>query len=495
MNYTILAMPLFIVLIHVIKLFFHHPKNNKLPPGPKQIPIFGNIFNLGEKPHRSFTSLAKIYGPIILLKLGSVTTIVVSSSDVAREMFLKNDHVLSNRTIPNSVKAGNHDKLSMSWLPVSQKWRHLRKIAAIQLFSTQRLDASQSLRQAKVKQLLEYVQECCNLGIPVDIGRATFTTTLSLLSNTFFSKELAHYSSNKSQEFKKLMWDIMEEIGRPNYVDYFPILGFMDPFSIPRRLANYFDKLIGVFQEIIGERLLLKKSWGTETSNDVLSTLLNLYEQNELSMDEINHLLVDIFNAGTDTIASTLEWAMAELVKNPDLMTKAQIEIKSSLEKNCSIIQESDIPNLPYLQAIIKETLRLHPPTVFLLPRKADEDVELYGYIVPKNAQVLVNLWAIARDEKIWENPEIFNPERFLGRDIDIKGRNFELLPFGAGRRICPGLTLANRMLNLMLANLVHSFDWKLEDGVNPSDLDMNEKFGITLQKVIPLKLIPIAKL
>ncbi|KAL9231941.1 hypothetical protein vseg_007099 [Gypsophila vaccaria] len=497
MNYTtILSMLLSIVLIQLLKMFFHHPKNNKLPPGPKQIPIFGNIFNIGEKPHRSFTNLAKLYGPIISLKLGSVTTIIVSSADVAREMFLKHDHVLSNRTIPNSVKAGNHDKLSMSWLPVSHKWRHLRKIAAMQLFSTQRLDSSQSLRLAKVQQLLEHVQECCNLGLSVDIGRATFTTTLSLLSNTFFSKELAHYSSSKSQEFKQLMWDIMVEIGRPNYVDYFPMLGFMDPCSIRRRLSNYFDKLIGVFQEIIGERLLLKKkSCGGDTTNDVLSTLLNLYEQNELSMDEINHLLVDIFNAGTDTIASTLEWAMAELVKNREMMTKAQIEIENALEKNCQIIQESDISKLPYLQAIIKETLRLHPPTVFLLPRKADEDVELYGYIVPKNAQVLVNLWAIARDEKVWENPEIFNPERFLGRDIDVKGRNFELLPFGAGRRICPGATLAIRMLNLMLANLVNSFNWKLEDGVNPIDLDMNEKFGITLQKVIPLKVIPMPRL
>ncbi|XP_074286027.1 cytochrome P450 76AD1-like [Silene latifolia] len=494
MDYTILTMLLSIMVIHLLKTFLHHPKPNKLPPGPKPIPIFGNIFDLGEKPHRSFANLSKIYGPLMSLKLGSVTTIVVSSSAVAEEMFVKNDQALSNRTIPNSVRAGDHDKLSMSWLPVSPKWRKLRKIAAVQLFSVQRLDATQTARQTKVEQLLEYVQECCDLRVPVDIGRATFTTTLSLLSNTFFSKELAHYKCSKSQEFKKLMWAIMEEIGRPNYVDYFPMLGFLDPFSIRRRLANYFDKLITVFQEIIGERLLLKKTGSRDTPNDVLSTLLSLYELDELSMDEINHLLVDIFNAGTDTIASTLEWSMAELMKTPEIMTKAQFEIEQTFGKNRPVIQESDISNLPYLQAIIKETLRLHPPTVFLLPRKAEEDVELYGYIVPKNAQVLVNLWAISRDEKVWVNPEVFHPERFLGSDIDVKGRNFELLPFGAGRRICPGMTLAYRMLCLMLANLVNSFDWKLEDGVSRSDLDMNEKFGITLQKVIPLKLIPVAK-
>lgn len=202
----------------------------------------------------------------------------------------------------------------------------------------------------------------------------------------------------------------------------------------------------------------------------------------------------DIFDAGTDTTASTLEWAMAELVKNPYMMVKVQDEIEQAIGKGCSMVQESDISKLPYLQAIIKETLRLHPPTVFLLPRKADADVELYGYVVPKNAQVLVNLWAIGRDPKVWKNPEVFSPERFLESNIDYKGRDFELLPFGAGRRICPGLTLAYRMLNLMMANFLHSYDWKLEDGMHPKDLDMDEKFGITLQKVKPLQVIPVPR-
>lgn len=305
--------------------------------------------------------------------------------------------------------------------------------------------------------------------------------------------ELADHNSSASQEFKQLMWCIMEEIGRPNYADFFPILGYIDPFGIRRRLAAYFDKLIAVFQDIIRERQNAR-STNSSTTNDILDTLLNLYQENELSMEEINHLLVDIFDAGTDTTASTLEWAMAELAKNPHMMARAQNEIEQALGKDCTIIQESDISKLPYVQAVIKESLRLHPPTVFLLPRKADQDVELYGYVVPKNAQVLVNLWAIGRDPKVWKNAEVFMPERFLESDIDVKGRDFELLPFGAGRRICPGLTLAYRMLNLMMATLIHSFDWKLEDGISPQDLDMTEKFGITLQKVKPLQVIPIPK-
>ncbi|XP_021776187.1 cytochrome P450 76AD1-like [Chenopodium quinoa] len=497
MEHTTLALILSILFIcfHLVRSFVSHStKSNKLPPGPKRMPIFGNILDLGEKPHRSFANLAKIHGPLVSLQLGSITTIIVSSADVAKEMFLKNDQLLANRTIPDSVRAGNHDKLSMSWLPISAKWRNLRKISAVQLLSNQRLDASQAHRQAKVEQLLAYVQDCSKKGQPVDIGRAAFTTSLNLLSNTFFSTELASHESNNSQEFKQLMWNIMEEIGRPNYADYFPILGYVDPFGIRRRLAAYFDKLIAVFQDIICERQKIRstKVSSEKQTGDILDTLLNLYDENELSMGEINHLLVDIFDAGTDTTASTLEWAMAELVKNPGMMIRVQNEIELAIGKGCSMVQEADISKLPYLQAIIKETLRLHPPTVFLLPRKADIDVELYGYVVPKNAQVLVNLWAIGRDPKVWKNPEIFSPERFLGCDIDFKGRDFELLPFGAGRRICPGLTLAYRMLNLMMANFVHSFDWKLEDGMNPKDLDMDEKFGITLQKVKPLQVIPV---
>nr|AJD87470.1 cytochrome P450 CYP76AD14 [Basella alba] len=495
----LLSTSYFIIYLIITKLGFHYkvlPKNPKqrlrLPPGPKPLPIIGNVLELGSKPHRSFTNLAKVHGPLISLRLGSVTTIIVSSSHVAKEMFLKNDQSLSsNRTIPHSVTAGDHHKLTMSWLPVSPKWRSFRKITTFHLLSPQRLDACCSLRQAKVQQLFEYVLQCSRTGQPVDIGKAAFTTSLNLLSKLFFSLELAHHRSTKSQEFKDLIWNIMEDIGKPNIADHFPCLKYFDPSGIRRRLASSFERLIEVFQDIIRQRMSL--SFGSSHNNDVLDVLLGLYNQKELTMDEINHLLVDIFDAGTDTTSSTFEWSMAELMKNRRIMEKAQAEILHVLGKN-SYIQESDISKLPYLRAIIKETLRLHPPTVFLLPRKADADVELYGYVVPKDAQILVNLWALGRDPAVWENPDEFSPDRFMGSEIDVKGRDFGLLPFGAGRRICPGMNLAIRMLTLMLATLLRSFDWKLPEGEAPAQLDMDEKFGIALQKTTPLKIIPIFK-
>ncbi|KAL2896009.1 Cytochrome P450 76AD1 [Bienertia sinuspersici] len=472
---AIIAIAIWLISFHFVKkLLIHQTKITKLlPPGPKPLPIIGNILNVGKKPHLSFTNLAKIHGPLISLRLGSVTTIVVSSAKVAKEMFLKNDNALSNRTVPNSVTAGDHDKLTMSWLPVSPKWRTFRKITAVHLLSPQRLDACKTLRHAKVQQLFQYVKECAEKGQAVDIGKAAFTTSLNLLSKLFFSKELANHKSHSSQELKELIWNIMEDIGKPNYADYFPILGCVDPLGIRRRLACSFDKLIAVFQKIISQRLATKR-----ITDDVLDVLLELYKQNELSMGEINHLLV---------------WVMSELIRNPKMMAKAQEEIEQVLGKDRQI-QESDIIKLPYLQAIIKETLRLHPPTVFLLPRKANIDVELYGYVVPRGAQILVNLWAIGRDPQAWENPDVFSPERFLGSEIDLKGRDFGLLPFGAGRRICPGMNLAIRMLTLMLATLLRFFNWKLREGINPIDLDMDEKFGIALQKSEPLQIIPVLK-
>ena len=202
-------------------------------------------------------------------------------------------------------------------------------------------------------------------------------------------------------------------------------------------------------------------------------------------------MLQDLFVAGTDTTSSTLEWAMAELLHNPEKLLKAQVELLQTIGKDKQV-KESDITRLPFLQAVVKETFRLHPVVPFLIPHRVEEDRDIDGLTVPKNAQVLVNAWAIGRDPNIWENPNSFVPERFLELDMDVKGQNFELIPFGAGRRICPGLPLATRMVHLMLASLIHSCDWKLEDGITPENMNMEDRFGITLQKAQPLKAIPI---
>ncbi|XP_050289096.1 cytochrome P450 76T24-like isoform X4 [Quercus robur] len=468
-----------------------------LPPGPHPFPIIGNILELGKLPHQEIAKLSKTYGPLMTLKLGSITTIVISSPTLAKEALQKNDQAFSSRTIPNMAHVFDHHKLSMAWIPTNAKWKNLRKASATQIFATKPLDATQALRQTKLQELLDHVNQSCKSGAPIDIGQLVFTTVLNSISNTFFSMDLAQYDSNLSQEFRDLACSVAEEAGRPNIADYFPALRLIDPQGVRKRTRIYFSKVFGIFDGIINQRLQLRaSSKGFKESNDVLDSLLNLTEEDnsEISLVDIKHLLLDLFLAGIDTTSSTVEWAMAVLLHNPIKMAKARDELDEVLGKG-GHVQESDISKFHYLQAIVKETFRLHPPVPFLIPHKAETNIEICGFIVPKNAQTLINVWAMGRDSSIWQNPNLFMPERFLEQDIDFKGRDFELIPFGAGRRICPGLPLANRMVHLMLASLVYYSAWKLPDEMRPEHMDMGETFGLTLHREVPLRAIPIKSL
>lgn len=202
-----------------------------------------------------------------------------------------------------------------------------------------------------------------------------------------------------------------------------------------------------------------------------------------------------MFTAGTDTTTSTLEWAMAELLHNPKTLEKVQKELRNvGINHPNMKLTERDFENLPYLQAVIKETLRLHPPLPFLVPHMAMDSCNMLGYNIEKEAQVLVNVWAIGRDMKTWKDPLEFKPERFFdpNMQVDYKGQHFEFIPFGSGRRMCPAIPLASRLLPLALGSVLLSFDWVLEDGTKPEDMDMSERMGITLRKAVPLKALPV---
>ncbi|XP_061348879.1 geraniol 8-hydroxylase-like [Gastrolobium bilobum] len=480
------------IFVQVLHSLFSNKSNHKLPPGPVGVPIFGNLLQLGKKPHQTLTCLANIHGPIMSLKLGQVTTIVMSSSDMAKQVLQTHDQFLANRKVPDAMRGANHDKYSLPFLPISHQWRVLRKSCNGLLFSNKNLDATEELRREKIQELFNDIHQHSLVGEAVDIGRLAFKTTINLLSNTIYSMDFVH-SASKAGEFKELVGNILKEIGRPNLADCFPVLKMVDPHGIRRRTSNCFVKLLTIFKHLINHRLKIRKDTGYCTKNDMLDAMLDNAEENSRDMytTKMERLSLDLFVAGTDTITSTVEWAMAELLRNPNIMSKAKEELEQTIGKG-NLVGESDITRLPYLQAIVKETFRLHPAVPLLLPRKAEIDVEMHNYTVPKGAQVLVNVWAIGRDPNLWENPNLFSPERFLGSEIDFKGRSFELTPFGAGRRICPGLPLAMRMLFLILGLLINSFDWKLEGGIKPQDMDMDEKFGLTLEKAQPVLAIPI---
>ncbi|KAL4338493.1 hypothetical protein AHAS_Ahas12G0215700 [Arachis hypogaea] len=461
---------LLLILSFIVSTFFFSfiqtSKHSKLPPGPKPYPIIGNILDLLNSSNslKSFINLSKTYGPIITLKLGTLTSIVISSPQIAKEALQKNDVILSNRTIPYTMFSTIEEhcnKNSIIFLPSSTKWRLLRRACATRIFSPQQLDSTQILRKRKFQDL-----------------------------------DFVHYYDNdeKFKVFKDIVFGLTEESSRPCLGDFFPLLGFLGSHGARARTKDRYATLYAVFDGAMEERIRLRDSKiDSRECNDALDSLLDLVneESSQLNRHDVVSLLMDLFVASIDTTSSTLEWAMAELIHSPKKLLKVREELEESLGKNGEV-EESHISKLPYLNAIVKETLRLHPPAPFLVPHKANDDVELGGFTVPKSAQILINVWSIGRDSRVWANPNSFEPERFLDSEIDFKGKNFELIPFGSGRRICPGLSLASRTLNFMLASLLYHFNWKVANEMNPEDIDMSYSYGITLHKALPLFLVPI---
>nr|KYP35757.1 Cytochrome P450 76C1 [Cajanus cajan] len=465
--------------------------SKKLPPGPRGVPVIGNLLELGKKPHHSLARLSEAHGPIMRLQLGRVTTVVISSCEMAREVLQTHDLLLSNRTVPDALSVLNHNQYSLSFMRVSPRWRDLRKICNNQLFANKTLEASQDLRRNKL-QVLTY--DLFKIIFFLNDSSA-FKTTVNLLSNTFFSVDFVH-SAEEAGEYKEIVVSILKEVGAPNVSDFFPALRFLDLQGIRRRSVVSVKKVLTIFRRFVAQRMATREGTGSNNNDDLLDALLNISQDNgkiEMDKDEIEHLLMNIFVAGTDTTTYTLEWAMAELLHNPKMMSKVQKELEEVVGKG-KAVEETDIGKLPYLEAVIKETFRVHPPVPLLLPRKAESDVEIGGYTIPKDAQVLVNAWVIGRDPKKWKNPSVFAPERFLEMEseIDVKGHHFELIPFGSGRRICPGLPLASRMLPLMLGSLLNCFGWRVEEGMKLDELDKEDEYGITLEKSQPVRIVPV---
>ncbi|CAA7050733.1 unnamed protein product [Microthlaspi erraticum] len=472
-----------------------------LPPGPPRLPIIGNIHLVGKNPHHSFADLSKTYGPVMSLKLGCLNSVVITSPEAAREVLRTHDQILSGRYFNEAVRSINHQDFSIVWLhPSSPRWRLLRKLSVTHLFSPQRIEATKSLRMKKVQELINFMSESSEREEAVDISRASFVTTLNIISNLLFSVDLGNYDSKNSSVFQDIVNGVMASAGAPDLANFYPFLRFLDLQGNGKKFKGCSERLFKAFRGFYDARITENSSRTDDkdvTSRDFLDTLIDLNQGDgdgaEFNIIDIEHFLLDLFTAGTDTNSSTVEWALSELLRNPEKLTKVQDEINQVIGQN-GVVQESDISRLPYLQAVVKETFRLHPAAPLLLPRKSETDVEILGYLVPKDTQVLVNVWAIGRDPSVWENPTEFEPERFLGIDIDVKGRDYELTPFGAGRRICPGLPLAVKVVPLMLASLLYSFDWKLPDGVVSEDLDMEETFGVTLHKTNPLHAVPVKK-
>jgi len=264
--------------------------NYKLPPGPSPLPIIGNLLELGEKPHKSLAKLAKIHGPLMSLKFGQITTVVISSAAMAKEVLLTNDKFLSKRNIPQSVSVLNHEQYSLAFMPISPLWKELRKICNTQLLSHKSLDASQDVRRRKIEQLLNDIRQSSQIGEAIDIGTIVFKTTINLLSNTIFSMDLIH-SNGAAGEFKDVVTNITKLAGTPNVADFFPALKLLDPQGLKRRQTKNVKKLLDIFEDLVNQRLEMREGTSVDTNKDMLDAMLNISKENEfMDKNMIQHL-------------------------------------------------------------------------------------------------------------------------------------------------------------------------------------------------------------
>ncbi|XP_021287063.1 flavonoid 3'-monooxygenase [Herrania umbratica] len=473
-----------------------------LPPGPKPWPIIGNLPHMGPVPHHSLAALAKVYGPLMHLRLGFVDVVVAASASVAAQFLKVHDSNFSSRPPNSGAKYVAYDYQDLVFAPYGPRWRMLRKISSVHLFSGKALDDFRHVRQDEVRVL---VRALAGAKTKVNLGQLLNVCTVNALGRVMLGKRVFGDGSGKADpeadEFKSMVVELMVLAGVVNIGDFIPALEWLDLQGVQakmKKLHKRFDR----FLSAILEEHKIKARDGSGQHKDLLSTLISLEdadgEGGKLTDIEIKALLLNMFTAGTDTSSSTVEWAIAELIRHPKILAQVRKELDSVVGRD-RLVSDLDLPHLTYFQAVIKETFRLHPSTPLSLPRMASESCEINGYHIPKGATLLVNVWAIARDPDEWKDPLEFRPERFLPGgerpNADVRGNDFEVIPFGAGRRICAGMSLGLRMVQLLAATLVHAFDWELADGLMPEKLNMEEAFGLTLQRAAPLMVHPRPRL
>ncbi|OVA17581.1 Cytochrome P450 [Macleaya cordata] len=492
------------VVLAVFLVFLLLRRRNKrspvvrLPPSPPKIPIIGHLHLVTDMPHHSFSQLSKKLGPIIYLQLGRVPTLVVSSARLAREIMKTQDHVFASRP---QIIAGEYLSFGCSditFSPYGAYWRQARKICVTELLSPKRVSSFQLIRNEEVNRLIEYVSKLS--GSEIDMSEKFFGLANDVLCRVAFGKRFI----GESNRLPEILTETQALLAGFSIADFYPGLEWVNSVTgLKRRLLKNLSDLRSVCDEIIGEHLEKKeKAGGGDISDreDFVDVLLRVQKGGDLEVpitdDNLKALVLDMFVAGTDTTSATLEWTLTELSRHQTVMKKAQEEVREAVGIKGKV-DFNHLPQLNYMRAVIKEALRLHPPVPLLVPRESMEKCKIDGYDIPAKTRVFINTYDIGRDPQSWVNPLEYNPERFMdgsnsSKEIDVKGhQDFDLLPFGGGRRGCPGYSFALATIEIALARLLYHFDWSLPLGVRADDVDLNEIFGLATRKKVPLVLVP----
>ncbi|KAF7815919.1 premnaspirodiene oxygenase-like [Senna tora] len=465
-------------------------KGGKLPPGPSKLPIIGSIHHLvgfhSQLVHRRMRELSEKYGELMHLQVGEISTIVVSSPEMAKEIFKTNDINFGKRFHRPSLHILFYDSSGLVFSPLGHYWKLLKKIASMEMLNAKHVRSFQPLREKEVSNLIKSLST--QVGCCVNLSDMVLHTICGNALKSIFGEK-----HNGQEAILSLVQLFMKATEETLVSDIFPSQKWLQVITGERlRLKKVHHKIDMILDSIISGFGATHQEDGGEC---LFSALLNLKNHGDLTIKNLKAITLEMIVGGIETSFTIVEWAMVEILRNPRVMKRAQAEVREVVfrnKANNNNIDESGIEELEYLKAIIKETLRLHPPGPFLIPRNCTETCEINGFTIPIGTQVMVNVWAIGRDPNYWgTSAEEFLPERFLKSSIDYRGLNFEYIPFGVGRRICPGMLFGVSVVNIILANLLCFFDWELPYGITPETLDMSETWGTTLKRKDPMILVP----
>ncbi|PRQ49212.1 putative oxidoreductase [Rosa chinensis] len=483
--YTCLSI---IVCVFISLKLFGRRRYPNLPPSPSlSLPILGHLHLLKPPIHRTFHRLSQKHGRIFSLWFGSRRVVIISSSSAVQECFTKNDIVLANRPPTLLSKHFGYNQTAMGSAPYGDHWRNVRRIGTVEVLSTGRLNSFSDIRKDEVKHLLRklsrHAEEEEGRFVKVELRSMLFDLTFNNIMTMVAGKRyVGDHVANKEEgkEFFEIMDEALSYSGGTNPGEFMPFLRWFGGNGYERKLKKLGKRADLFLQRLIDEH---RNKSAPESKNTMIDNLLSQQEsQPEYYTDEIiKGLILSLLLAGTDTSAVTIEWAMSNLLNHPDALEKIRAELDAQLGQE-RIVDEPDISKLHHLQSIISETLRLYPTAPMLVPHFASDDCIVGGFNVPRDTLVLINAWAIHRDPKLWDDPESFKPERF---ETGSKDEAHKFMPFGMGRRACPGAGLAQREIGLTLASLIQCFEW---ERVSKEEVDMTEGTGLTMPKLVPLE-------
>ncbi|WCJ18975.1 cytochrome P450 family 705 subfamily A polypeptide 25 [Euphorbia peplus] len=468
---------------------------SKLPPSPFSLPIIGHLHLLRPIPHQALHRLSQRYGPLFQLSFGSVPCVVISSPDMAKEFLKTHELSFCNRPTTVAVRCltygGDSD---FSFAPYGPYWKFMKQITMTQLLGRKTVDRFVHVREEEVRVFMKLMLEKSLEGIEVNLGEELMNVASNVISRMTMGKR-CWATGDEAGEMRKMIEEVGAVTGEFNVQDYIGFCKNVDLQGIGKRVKKVQVKLDQLMEKIVKEHEEVKKEkdimeW------DLVDVLVDIMEddssQIRLSRESVKAFILEMFTTGTATSSGIIQWAMAQLINNQTILKKARDEIDSIVGEN-KLIQESDLPNLPYLQAIVKETLRLHPSGP-LFTRESTQDCTIGGYTIPAKTRLLVNVYTIGRDPGFWEKPIEFIPERFMSSEeknqIDVRGQYYQFLPFGSGRRGCPGISLALQVIQTTLASMIQCFDWKVKNNL----VDMTEAAGITLLMAKPLICVPVVR-